>query len=143
MGQLVRAYGSEGASILTPEELAAVPGPRRWLTGFYFTLVTVRLRRSLLLQRALCSQEIYFKLLLAACLLEENQQELTASSPAPCACRLALLGRYSPVAHAGWQLAWLSCTSVPMQVHLGELEHIGGLVQCCGMPRHALPLPPL
>ena len=41
VGQLIRAYSADGASLLTPEELAAVPGPRRWLTGFYFSLVTV------------------------------------------------------------------------------------------------------
>lgn len=42
MQQLVRQYAADGLSDLTPEELAGVPGPRRWLTGFYFALVTVR-----------------------------------------------------------------------------------------------------
>lgn len=41
VGQLVRRYGAPGASVLTPAELAAVPAPRRYLTAFYFSLVTL------------------------------------------------------------------------------------------------------
>ena len=41
VGQLVRRYGSPGASVLTPAELAAVPALRRYLTAFYFSLVTL------------------------------------------------------------------------------------------------------
>ncbi|GAB4813507.1 hypothetical protein N2152v2_000553 [Parachlorella kessleri] len=41
VAQLVRHYSHDGVSLLTPEEAAAIPGPRRWLTGFYFTLVTM------------------------------------------------------------------------------------------------------
>eukprot|EP00887_Chlorella_sp_A99_P000211 scaffold13.g211.t1 len=38
---LVRQYGGAGAGVLTPEELAAVPAGRRYLTGFNFALVTL------------------------------------------------------------------------------------------------------
>lgn len=41
VGQLVRRYGAPGAATLTPAELAAVPAPRRYLTAFYFSLVTL------------------------------------------------------------------------------------------------------
>ena len=44
IAQLVRHYSHDGVSLLTPEEAAAIPGPRRWLTGFYFTMVTVGVR---------------------------------------------------------------------------------------------------
>ena len=39
--QLVRQYGQPGAAALTPAELAAVPAPRRYLVGIYFSVVTI------------------------------------------------------------------------------------------------------
>ena len=37
----MRQYAADGASPLTPAECAAVPPVRRYVSGFYFTLVTV------------------------------------------------------------------------------------------------------
>lgn len=38
---LVRAYGTDGASVLSPEEAAGIPAADRYVAGVYWTVVTV------------------------------------------------------------------------------------------------------